>query len=123
MQLNKSCPVCGDANICEIDADGQSGYCNTKGKKWKFQQVKPSDLKPGPIRHQELPEFLLDIMRWTFEVIGHYVVATSEQWELDFMRDLNVEREVLLWHRMAFAFITYHRKSPPDQFKDWPEKL
>jgi hypothetical protein len=110
MQSNKSCPLCGKTKTCEIDADGQSGYCNTEGKKWEFQLAKVSDLKPGPIRHQELPEFLLDIMQWSFKVIGHYVVATLEQWELDFMRDLNVGPEVLLWHRIAFAFITYHRK-------------
>ena len=33
-----------------------------------------------------------------------------EQWELGFMRDLDVAGEVKFWFRVSHAFITYHRR-------------
>jgi hypothetical protein len=64
----------------------------------------------GPIRHPELSPFLLGIIGWTYRVVGRYVRPTLEQWELGFMRDMHPDREVAIWHRLAFAFVTYHRR-------------
>src|SRR5262245_11948401 len=106
------CPICGKAvglfrNGCTIHADGASGRCKERGA-WEKRKVRLDEIKQGPIRHQELPSFLLDIIRWTYEVVGRYLKPTLEQWETGFMRDLHVDREVIFWHQTAFAFITYH---------------
>jgi hypothetical protein len=108
MTRTKRCPLCG--KICRVAVDGKSGYCETKKKHWKTEMVRLDKLQPGPIQHPTLPDSLLDIIRWTYDVVGHYVQPTLEQWELDFMRDMNVAREVVFWHRTAFAFITYHHR-------------
>jgi hypothetical protein len=85
-----------------------------KGKKKKpeLRKATASDLanfQPGPIRRPNLSEFQKGIMAWAFAVVGHYLIPTLEQWELGFMRDSS-DQEVNVWHRLAFAFVDYHRK-------------
>jgi hypothetical protein len=92
---------------------GRKGFCATfgpTGGKWEKTKVKLGQLQPGPILHKTLPECLLDIIRWTYKVVGRYIQPTLEQWELGFMRDMHVKHEVHFWHRAALAFITYHRR-------------
>jgi hypothetical protein len=62
------------------------------------------------VLHPNPPAPLIAIMHWTFEVVGHYSCPTLEQWELGFMQDLNMTEELRWWHRLAFAFLTWHRK-------------
>jgi hypothetical protein len=112
--------MCG--KLCRVAADGKSGYCETEKKHWRHRVVPASEIRPGPIQHEHLPDLLQDISRWTFSVVGRYVVPTLEQWELGFMRDVHVEREVLNWHRLAFAFITYHRRKGLARRSDDEEK-
>jgi hypothetical protein len=102
------CPICG--KTCTVAADGKSGHCNTMNQSWHREMVPVSELKPGPIQHANLPDFLLDLIRWTYKVVGHYIQPTLEQWELGFMRDLHVAGEVMFWFRVSHAFITYHRR-------------
>jgi len=111
MAKTRRCPICG--NLCRVAADGQSGYCKSTKKRWEKKEIPVSELKklePGPILHSELPEFLLGVIRWTYSIVGRYVQPSLEQWELGFMRDLHVTQEVIFWHRLAFAFISYHRR-------------
>lgn len=105
------CPIC--YNMCSVAADGKSGYCRSMKKRWKKELLTETELKklkPGPIQHEELPGFLLDIMRWTFKITGRFIVPTLEQWELGFMRDMHVDKQVGMWHRLSFAFISYHQR-------------
>jgi hypothetical protein len=107
------CPVCNQENHCEVAPDGQSGYCRRKKKSWKKKLLTASelkDLRPGPIQHQELPRLLLDVIRWEYSVVGHYIHPTLEQWELSLMRERNIVGEVGFFHRLSFAFIDYHRR-------------
>src|SRR5262249_50890446 len=105
---SKRCPIC--KKICIVATSGKKGYCKTMRKHWEKRVVSPSEIGPGRIQHPELPTLLLDIIRWTYKVVGHYVQPTLEQWELGFMKDMHVAREVSFWHRLAFAFLTYHRR-------------
>ena len=59
---------------------------------------------------RQLPTLLLDILKWIHAVVGHYIEPTLEKWELGFMREWHVVKEVMIWHRFAFAFVTYHRR-------------
>ena len=72
------------------------------------QYVDPSQLRPGPIRHESLPPELLEQINAIYEVIGPYLGMTLEQFEIDFMRDMHPEREVALWCRIAKAWLAYH---------------
>ena len=72
------------------------------------EYVDPSQLRPGPIRHESLPSELLDQIRAVFEVIGPYLSTTLEQFEIDFMRDMHPQREVALWFNITKAWLAYH---------------
>ena len=105
----RNCPLC-HKTTCRIALSGKSGYCHSRRKHWRADRAKRSKAKPGPVRHENLPQCLLDMMRWTFKIVGHYIVPTLEQWELGFMCDEHPASEVMIWHRAAFAFITYHQR-------------
>jgi hypothetical protein len=116
MQRIADCPICGGR--CNVARNGQSGYCKTGKKKWERRLASfPADAAkfvPGKLRTENIPEFLLDMMRWSYSVVGRFSVPTLEQWELGFMRERDIDREVILWHRITFAFIDWHlqRKLP-----------
>src|SRR6266851_6468667 len=72
------------------------------------EYVDPSQLRPGPIRHESLPPELLDQIRAVYEVIGRCIGMTLEQFEIEFMRDMHPQREVALWFRITKAWLAYH---------------
>jgi hypothetical protein len=61
------------------------------------QYLDPSQLRPGPIRHQSLPPDLLKPIQAVYKVIGPYLDTTLEQFEIGFMRDMHPESEVAVW--------------------------
>src|SRR5262245_19563794 len=105
-EKNRTCPMCG--KLCRVATDGKSGFCKTNRKRWRREMLSLKDLKPGPIQHRNVDPFLLDIMGWTYKIVGRYSQPTRELWELGFMRDLRMADEIVFWHRLAFSFITYH---------------
>ena len=72
------------------------------------EYVDPSQLRPGPIRHESLPPELLDQIRAVYEVIGRCIGMTLEQFEIEFMRDMHPQREVALWFNITKAWLAYH---------------
>ena len=60
------------------------------------EHVDPSQLRPGPIRHEALPPELLDKIKALFDVIGSFIGMTLEQFEIGFMRDMHPESGVAL---------------------------
>src|SRR5262249_41888528 len=72
--------------------------------------VNVSDLKKGPIRHETLPNELLERIRSVHAVVRPYFSGTLEEWEIDFMRDLRPEREVAVWEAIVLAWRQYHEK-------------
>lgn len=74
------------------------------------EYVNPSDLRPGPIRHESLSPDLLEHIRAVYDVIGPYLNATLEQFEIGFMRDAHPAREVAVWCSIVAAWIAYHDK-------------
>ena len=117
----KRCPI--REKTCSIASDGQSGFCKTTKQQWQVRMLRKCDIAPGVIQHTELPDYLLDLIRWTYTVVGRYVRPTLEQWELGFMRDVHVEREVMFWLRTAYAFVTYHRRHNFGLRSDTEERL
>ena len=74
------------------------------------EPVDLSKLKPGPIRHESLPPELLEHVQAIYDVVGPYLDATLEQFEIDFMRDAHPEREVAVWCNITAAWIAYHEQ-------------
>ena len=75
----------------------------------------PSQLRPGQIRHGSLPPELLEQIKAVYDVIGHYIGTTLEQFEISFMRDTDPESEVALWCRIVAAWLVYHEKFLEDE--------
>ena len=72
--------------------------------------VDPSEIRPGPIRNEELSADLLEQIGAIYEAIGPYLGTTLEQFEISFMRDASPESEVILWTAITGVWIKYHDK-------------
>ena len=72
--------------------------------------VDPNEIRPGPIRNEELSADLLEQIGAIYEVIGPYLSTTLEQFEISFMRDASLESEVILWSCITGVWIKYHDK-------------
>jgi hypothetical protein len=69
-----------------------------------MEYIDPKKVRPGKIKHDGLDPEWENIARHTFEVVGHIVKPTYEQWELDFLRDDDPEHEMFLWLVISDAF-------------------
>jgi hypothetical protein len=76
----------------------------------EVKNVKLKDLRPGPIRHESLPDELLKTIHAVYETIGLFLTMDLEQFELGFMRDMHPEREAAVWCRIANAWYAYHER-------------
>lgn len=76
----------------------------------EIRNVKLKDLRPGPIRHESLPDELLETIHAIYETIGPFLTMNLEQFELGFMRDMHPEREIAVWCRIANAWHSYHER-------------
>ena len=74
------------------------------------EYVDPSQLRPGPIRNVSLSPELLEHVRAVYDVIGPYFGTTLEQFEIDFMRDMDPEDEVAIWCSITAAWLDYHER-------------
>ena len=113
------CRICNKEATCFVAADGSHGVCASYGC-WHVEQVSLDQvqLQPGPIQHMTLSDFQLDIIRWTHRVVGRCVAPNLELWEVGFMRDRAIGQELVLWLRIAYAFITYYRRRPARRSED-----
>ncbi len=72
------------------------------------KKVDIGSIQRGPIRHESLPQDLLEQIASIHEVIGWILETTLEQFEINFMRDADPEAEVALWSIITAAWIDYH---------------
>src|SRR2546427_10945245 len=76
-----------------------------------MRQLRPENLKPGPIRHEQLPPSLIariESLRSTLEEVYPRPMA---EWLDGFQRDAHPEQEVLWWERLARCYVDYSRQS------------
>jgi hypothetical protein len=125
-KANGKCPICGRPVLvsgCRVSADGRAGHCKSKkriklpggktrseGGRWERKKVRAAELEPGPLQHKSIPEPLAGLVRGTFPLVGRYIQPTLEQWEVGFMRDVHIGREIRIWAVVAGAFLTFHRR-------------
>jgi hypothetical protein len=79
------------------------------------EYINPRKLRPGPIRNDSLSPKLLEAIKAVFDVIGHYLGMTLEQFEIGFMRDMHPEREIAVWASITAAWLAYHEKFLDDE--------
>ena len=72
------------------------------------QNIDPSKIRSGPIRHESLSPELLERISAVYDVIGPYLDTNLEKFELNFMRDSHPESEVAIWMSITAAWISYH---------------
>ena len=66
--------------------------------------VDPQTLKLGPIRHAQLPPYLIKRVRAFEPVFADVYPITHEKWIEGFRRDVHPEREIEIWEQSASAF-------------------
>jgi hypothetical protein len=71
------------------------------------QWIDPSTIRPGPIRHESLPDELVGRIRAVQAVFAEVDPAPAEKWIEDFKRDMNPGREIVVWEAMARAYTSY----------------
>lgn len=85
----------------------------------------PNKIRPGPIRHEFLPDKMLEQVRSIFEIVGPYLNTTLEQFEITLMRDATPEDEVVIWASITAAWLDYHKQYLDDELlpEDEEKKL
>lgn len=78
----------------------------------KIEQVKLSKIQPGPIGHESLTVDQLERARAIYECVGPYLRTTFEQFELNFLRDANLEQELQIWGCIALAHQSFLQRQP-----------
>ncbi len=68
------------------------------------------NLKRGPVRRNELPPALASRVETLRSVLAEVCPMTREQWLDSLQRDMNPEKEVLWWERVAGSFTTFVSK-------------
>jgi hypothetical protein len=71
------------------------------------QRRKLDELKPGPIRHAELPQALVARIEWLKLTLDEVYPQSMAEWLDGFQRDLHPESEVVWWERLAHCYVEY----------------
>lgn len=82
----------------------------TKAGDGRVEWIDPKAVQPGPVRHERLSEEQLARIRKLREVFSEVDGQTLEQWVDNFKRDLDPDRELRVWERMATAYEAFCRK-------------
>lgn len=69
--------------------------------------VNPKALRPGPIRHEQLPSDLVGRIRFIRAALLLPYPQTMELWLDGFKRDVQPEKDVAFWERVATCYLEY----------------
>lgn len=82
------------------------------------------EIKQSPIRREELPQQLQTCVRDVWNRCAQFwKIPTFEQFEIGFLRDMQPEREIGVWQRIAAAFEAYIASHPEADKADVITKL
>jgi hypothetical protein len=70
-----------------------------------IEAMNPSNIKPGPIRHQQLSDDLMLRIESVREALAEVCALTQEDWRDAFRRDANPEHELLWWERVSGCYV------------------
>src|SRR4051812_29787685 len=66
-----------------------------------------SQLKRGPIRHEQLPLSLIARINWIHQALEEVYSQPIEKWFDEFQRDAHPESEVEWWERLTRCYRAY----------------
>lgn len=69
-------------------------------------------LEKGPIRHESLPEPVVERIETIADIFDDVLPGTPEEWVEDFRRDEDPESELIVWERIADRYL--HTVDPYD---------
>ncbi len=73
----------------------------------RIERVNIADLKTPPIQHEQLSDGQLRRIKKLHETFAEVDKSSLETWIDNFKRDLNPDREIAVWERMAKAYKNY----------------
>jgi hypothetical protein len=85
-----------------------------------IKKVKLSEVELGPHQHATLPAELIERIKAYKQILGDADAVSVDEAIDDFRRDLNPEKEVVIWERIAHVFKNFterHRISRLDRFE------
>ena len=71
------------------------------------KRIDPAKLKPGPIRHEQLPLSLVARINYLHSTLHEVFPQSMEEWLDAFRRDANPESEILWWERLTRCYRGY----------------
>lgn len=71
------------------------------------KRVSTKDLKPGPIRHEQLPPSLIARIEALHSTLEQVYPQSMAEWLDGFQRDAQPEGELLWWERLARCYVDY----------------
>jgi hypothetical protein len=71
------------------------------------KQIEVAKIKPSPIRHKKLPPDVLSRIRLLRAALLPIYPRTFKFWVDGFQRDAHPTREIVIWERLACAFLEY----------------
>lgn len=74
---------------------------DSSGKKVGTKAMRADQIRTGGKRHESLPPELLDRAMPLWERSGKWVGITKEKWIDGFLHDLNPDKEIAIWERIA----------------------
>ena len=72
----------------------------------RYRVVELDDLQPGPIRHQDLPPSFVVRAQLVHHAFGDVGLWEFSEFLENFQRDADPMRELVIWERMASAFLS-----------------
>lgn len=73
----------------------------------KIERVNPADLKPNAIQREQLTEEQLRRAKKLHETFAAVDKSSLETWIDNFKRDMNPDKEIAIWERIAKAYTNY----------------
>ena len=92
-----------------VSCGQQSPEPKHKPETAKVQWIDPSKIQPGPIRHESLPEDMVERIKAVQAVFAEVDPTPPAKWVEDFKRDMNPDRELAIWEAMAGAYTSYSK--------------
>ena len=74
-------------------------------------------LEKGPIRHDSLPDALVERIESIADIFDDVLPGTTGEWVDDFRRDEHPETELLVWERLAERFLRAVEPTDPIERK------
>lgn len=88
-----------------------------KSKDLPIEQIPISQIQDSPIRHKSMPVHLIIATQLISEIFGDVIQMDYKKMVVGFAKDLNYEREFVLWSAMASTYVAFIRTIEQDKEK------